>query len=898
MRRTYLSWLLRLLPADFRREYGREMESVVVEHREALRGRGRWWRVPWFWVRQTRSILLLALRLRLGGAPPAPRGWDDGTNRSDGRWTMEGFGQDLRHAARSLLREPGFTLVAGVTLALGIGASTAIFSAVHAVLLRDLPYGDADRIVAVFHTDAETGEVTTGASAANMRDLGESAERLAETAVAEPWSLDLQLEDRAEMLRTWAVSEGFFEVLGVEPRLGRSFRPEEYVAGNEKVVLLGHRSWTTRFGADPDLVGRTLILDEEPYTVVGVLPPDFRYPDRAAAWIPRPPRPWDDNSRAADYMTAVAKLTSGATLAEARAEADRTARSLAEAFPGSNANIGLRLVPFREHLVGDVRTALVVLFSAVGLLLLIACANVAGLMLARGARREREYALRSALGAGRARLVRRIGAESLLLAGAGCGLGIALTYAGIEAIQALGPGHLPRIDQLGVDAAVLAFAVLAAGSSALLSGMAPALRLSRPDLGEALSEGARGAPGGRRIHRLRDRLVVAEVAAAVVLLIGAGLLIRSFTVLVDEELGFDPRDRVAVQVFAYDYPEGELAVFVRQAMENMEAVPGVRDVALTTNVPGANEGAIAAIDIDLPLRVEGRAAPPEGREPVAWTSQISAGYFDVMDIPVVAGRGFDDGDRADSRPVAVINEELARRLFPAEDPLGRRIALPWGAGESGEWPWREIVGVAGDVRPLGFESEPRPEVFLPLTQVGDASLTFVLATGGDAESLVRPAQEAIWETNPSQAVWGAATLEALLADWLRERRFNLLLLTAFAGVALLLAAVGIYGLVSFSVEERVPELGIRRALGSDRGTLLRMVIRRGAVLAAAGVALGILGSLLLTRFLEGMLFGVEPTDWPTYVILAGAVLAVATVASLVPALRATRIDPVVALRQG
>ncbi|GMV06418.1 MAG: hypothetical protein AMXMBFR53_26940 [Gemmatimonadota bacterium] len=882
MSRRLYRLLRRLLPRDFREEYGDEMDRVVEEHWAAVRrDAGAWGRVA-FWAKQCVALLRAAVGLREG------RDGDDGR-----RNTMEGLLQDLRHARRTLLRQPGFAAVTVLTLGLGIGATTAIYSAVRTVLLRDLPYPNAERVVALFQTDARSGARTEGVSAANVRDVDGEAGRVEAAAVADPWSLDLLLEGRAETLRTWSVSRGFFEILGTEALHGRTFTAEEYVEGNEKVVVLGHRSWVGRFGGDPAIVGRTLTLNNEAWLVVGVLPADFRFPDRAEAWIPRPPQTWDEPNRGANYMTGIGLLGPGASVEEAQAEVDRLAASLGEAYPRTNASVGMALVPLREHLVGDVRTPLLVLLAAVGAVLLIACANVAGLMLARGAHRRREFALRGALGASVGRLFQHVTAESLLLAGAGCLVGIGLTYGGVAAIQALGPDHLPRIDELRVDGPVLAFAVIMGGLSAFLAGVAPSLRLSRPDLAEAFTEGGRGTLGGRRGTALRSRLVVAEIAGALVLLIGAGLLVKSFGVLLDKELGFDPEDRLVVQVFAYDYESpADQAAFVDEAIRQMEAVPGVTAVALTTNVPGANDASVASIELEIPYMVLDRAAPPDGQEPVAALSMVSPDLFQVLDIPVVAGRAFRRSDDGEAPRVVIVNEALVRRQFPDEDPLGERIVVRYGRNPQPA----EIVGVVADVRPLGHESEPRPETYLPLAQMGSGSLTFVVKTAGNATALSAPVTEAIWKANPAQAVWGSATLEGLLSEWLKQRRFNLVLLSSFAAVALLLAAVGIYGLISFSVEQRVGELGVRRALGGRSGDILAMVLREGAALALAGIVLGLAGAALLTRFLQGMLFGVEPTDPRTFAGLAVAVLGVAALAALLPAVRAVRVDPAVALR--
>ena len=804
---------------------------------------------------------------------------------------MEGLSHDVRHALRGLWKHPGFAMVTAITLALGIGSSTAIFSAVHAVLLRDLPYAAPDRILVVFHTNRENGERGAGLSPANARDLVERSTRLSAVAVAEPWGADVLVDGRAESLRAWAVSEGFFDAIAVEPALGRLFAPEEYVVGGDPVIVLGYRSWSTRFGADPGVVGGTVTLDDRAVNVVGVLPPDFKLPDEAEFWVPRPARSDDVYTRTGDYMMGVARLAPGATLEQARAEVDQVAATLGEMYPDTNTTLGFDLVPLREHLFGDVRTPLLVLMGAVGFVLLIACANVAGLMLARGAQRHREYALRSALGASTGRLVRQITIDSFLLAGLGCALGIGLTYLGVELIQRLGPDHLPRIEELSVDGVVLLFAVAVTGLSAVLSGVTPSMRLSRPDVKEALGDGARGSTAGAAGLALRNRLVVAEIAAAMVLLVGAGLLSKSFMALLDEELGFDPTDRLVVQAFAYDYPTaGERDGFIRQVAERMEAIPGVRRVALTSSVPAATERAISAIDIDLPYTIEDRAPPPVGQEPVAAISQVSAGYFDALEIEVLEGREFQAVDGPDAPLVIAINETLARQQFGDRSPVGERLVIGYQPVP------REIVGVVADVRPGGHESDPRPEVYFPLAQFPTGSITFVLEAESDAGALTTAAMESIWQVNPSQSVWGATTLDALLADWLKERSFNLLLLGSFAVVALLLAGIGIYGLISFSVEQRIGEFGIRRALGGRSGSIVGMVLEQGARLAGAGVALGILGALILTRFIQGMLFGVEPTDPLTIGLLAAAVLAVAGLSALLPAVRAVRADPAEALR--
>lgn len=871
--------LVRVLPSGFRREYGDEMCRVAEEQWAARRathgstGSGR------FWFRESAALLRAAAGLHRH------------ENETTGGMTMEGFAHDLRQGVRALGRRPGFALLTILTLGLGIGATTAIFSAVNTVILRPLPYADTDRVAVLFRTDSESGERSEGVAAANIRDLRENASLFEEVAVAEPWSQDLLVDGRAISLRTWTVSQGFFQAIGGEAMIGRTFTDDDYDTG-ASLVVLGHRAWVNRFEGDPAILGTTLTLDGDARTVVGVMGPDFRFPDAAEMWIPRFAQPWDENSRAADFMAGVVRLREGVSLTQARTEAAQLADGLESSYPEANANLSYELLPLREYLFGNVQTPLYVLMAAVGFVLLIACANVAGLMLARGAQRERDYALRGALGAGTGRLVGHVVAESLILAGAGCLLGVLLTYAGVGVISALGPDHLPRIDQLSVDRSVLAFAVVVSALSAVLSALAPSLRLSRPNLRDALGDGSRGVGSGQAESRARGRLVVTQVAGAVVLLVGAGLLLRSFGALLDNSLGFDPADRAAVQIFAYDYETaGDRQAVLDQALAGMRAIPGVRRVGITSDLPGATDGVIAKIDILLPFVIQDRDPPPAGQEPIAAVTGISEGYFETMGIELLQGRGFDSGDNPDGAPVVMVNESLARRHFGEASPVGQRLEIQGRNARVSE-----IVGVVADTRPLGHASEPRPEIYRPLLQAGSGSLTFVIAGESDPGLLIQPAMEAIWEANPAQSIYGAVTYESLLTEWLKERRFNLFLLTAFSVIALILSAIGIYGLVSFSVERRMGELGIRRALGGQSGDLVGMVLGQGVRLAAMGLILGLAASWYLTRFIQGMLFEVEPNDPVTMATLGVLVFVIAAIATLLPALRAMRVDPVEALR--
>ncbi len=879
--RIYLR-LLASLPEPERSEYGDEMRRVVEDgwasRRDTRGGIG-----VGFWLRENVALWKTARRWR--------RAHREREGRTMGSM-FDGWSQDLGLSLRALRRRPGFAIVSALTLGVGIGASTAVFSAVHTVLLRDLPYGAADRLLHVAQMDRETGEVETGASAANMLSLSTDATFLDAAAVAEPWSYDLIVEGRAETLKTWAVSEGFLEGLDLTLSLGRSFSPEDYLEGADPVVLLSWSSFVGRFGADSAVVGRTLSLEGNDHTVIGVLPSEVTFPGPAELWSPRPVRSWDATARGAAYMTGVARLAPGASLAQAQAEADRVALAIAEIDPAQSTGLGFRLTPLRDHLFGSVRTPLLVLASAVGLVLLIACANVAGLFVARGIERRREFALRDALGAGRARLVRLMGLESGVLSLAGAGLGIAIAFGSVAGLRALGPDHLPRIDQLAVDRTVLLFALVTGAASAILSGLLPALRSGRTDPSDALREGAAGISHTRGGIRLRRRLVVLEVAGAVVLLVGSGLLIRSFGAILDEELGFDPVGRLALQTFAYGYEdfEGGRQAFVQMAVDNLGALPGVTGVALTTNVPGADDSKLASIDVALPFVRTDRPAPPAGREPQAYQTLVSSSLFEVLDQPLLEGRAFSQVDGPDGTPVAIVNETFVRRYFPGESAIGRSIL--WSREEAP----RTIIGVVADVRLNGHASPPRADVYLPLSQRGEGSLTFVLETEVAAAGLAEAAREAIWAANPLQAIWGVATLESLVADRLLERRFNLAVLGGFALIALFLASIGIYGLGSYSVRARRGEMGIRRALGGRTRSILAMILGEGTRLAALGVALGLVGSLFATRLLQGMLFGVEATDPLTLGAIAVVVLAAAVLAALVPALYAGRVHPAEALR--
>lgn len=804
--------------------------------------------------------------------------------------------QDIRYGVRMLLKNPGFTTIAVLTLSLGVGANTAIFSIVNGVLLRDLPFPEADRIVTLWENNANDGLERDDVSPANFLDWRERQQSFQELAFANPFSLDYVADGEPVTLRSALVSKGFFDVLGATPLHGRVFAPEEYEPGKNKSVILSYALWQRLFGSDPHIVGTKLTLDGEAMTVVGVMRQDFRlhlFDVGEELWGPQVITESLKTQRKATYLKVLGRLKPGVTVEQARAEMTGIANTLTAEYPATNTGIGVTAITLPEHLTGKWRAALLILLGAVGFVLLIACTNIANLLLARGADRERELAIRAAIGAGRGRLLRQLLTESLLIAILGCGIGIVFARWCVHLLVAFNPGDIPRIEQVGVDGTTLIFVTAVGFFTALLFGIAPALKFSRPNLQQSLKESGRTVSGATS-HRLRNSLVVSEIALAVVLLIGAGLLVRSFVTLINVDPGF-AIDRVAsLQVFIWDrYPRPEQRIaYVAETLMRIEQMPDVEAVGVTTALPILESSATTSI----PVTIDGRPPLPAGQEPVAQNTIATAGYFHAIGARVTRGRLFNQFDSSSSLKVAIINETMAQRYWPNEDPVGRKFSLR-SAGRSQPGPVTlEIAGVVSDLRQDGLEKIPRPEFFRPHSQVPSGSLIYVVRTRNDAAALIPALRESIWKTSPDQPFYSVTTMDRLVSDSLKARRFNLVLLGAFAGLALILALTGVYGVMSFVTRQRTHEIGVRVALGAKARDIATLVLKHGFKLAIMGTVIGAMAALALTRLMTALLFGVTATDPATFGMVVVLLPAIALLACYLPARRAMKIDPLDALR--
>lgn len=810
------------------------------------------------------------------------------------RW-LDHFAQDLRYGARSLLRTPGFTAVAVIALALGIGANTAIFSVVSAVLLRPLAYQDADRLVTILHDGSSPVAV---ANYLDWRDQSRSFEAMG---AAEYWSPNLTNSDSPEHLAGLRVTQNLLPMLGIDPLLGRVFVPGEDRKGAEHEVVLSYRLWQRRFSGDRNVLGKLMTLNGEGYTVVGVMPPEFKFAPfwatRAELWAPQA---FGDrvHSRGGNSLRVFARLKRGRTLTEARAEIAGITGRLERQYPGTNR--GVVVTPLKENVVGKIEAPLLVLLGAVGFVLLIACANVAHMLLARTSDRQREIAVRAALGAGRGRVIRQFLTENLLLAAVGAASGMVLAVWGTEALVTLSPAYLPRVDTVAIDARVVLFLLVITVLTAVVFGMVPATHAAAGNLSAALKEGGRGGSDGVRRNRLRSFLVASEFALAFMLLMGAGLMIRSFSALQSVDPGFNPHHVISMVVSVAGSQEAEpnrREIFYRQLLRQVRALPGVQAAG------GINHLPLAGDMWGWPFSIEGRPKPRPGESPTAVYRIVMPGYFQTMRLPLLRGRAIADNDDARAPGVLVINERAASEYWPGEDPIGKRVTFD--DDKRNPPTWLTVIGVARNARQDDWASEPYPEVYLAALQnrdfLGDgeahiAYLTLVVRAAGDPAELAPAVKKAVWGFDRNLPISEVLTMDRVVADATAQPRFETLLLGVFAAVALLLAAVGIYGVMSYSVSRRTHEIGIRISLGASRGEVLWMVLRQGMVQALAGTAAGVAGALLLSRLMVRMLYGVRPTD-PLILGGVAAVLGLAALlASCVPARQATRIEPMVALR--
>lgn len=810
---------------------------------------------------------------------------------------MDTFFQDLRFSVRTLLKRPGFTAVAVLTLTLGIGATTAIFSVVNGVLLRPLPFREPERTLVLWENNFKDGIERDDVSPANFLDWRERNGSFENIAFVNPYSLDYLDGPEPETWQTAMVSEGFFDILGANTIIGRTFTPEEYRSSGINAVVLTYGLWQRNFASDPNIVGRNLRLDDHAATIVGVLSPEFKlnlFETEKVAYAPQFPDESMSRQRRATYLKVVARLREGATVEQARGEMDTIAAGLASEYPQTNSGVGVTTVALADQMTGHVRPALLILLGAVGFVLLIGCANVANLLLARASERTREFAIRAALGAGRRRIIRQLLTESLMLSLLGGAGGLLLSVWSIDLIVALSPGNIPRIEEAGLDPATMVFAMLMTALSAVLFGLAPALQLSKPNLNEHLKEARPSASPSR--HGLRSALVVVEIALAMVLLVGAGLLVRSFVSLLRTDPGFASDRVVGLQTFIWDRyttPQ-QRATYVEQVLQRLQSVPGVTAAGVTTALPFFE----SSISSSLPFTIEGEARPPAGQEPTAFYTIATNDYFAALGVPLVSGRLFTQFDRGGAPLVILINETMAKRFFPDQDPVGKKILVRGSQrGQNAPPPpLSEIVGVVGDLRHEGLDQEPRPEYFRPYEQWLTGSIIFTVRTSGAPATVIPTLKARLWEVNSTQPIYQVATLDNLITDSLKARRFSLLLLGSLAALALVLALVGIYGVMSLATRQRTHEIGVRMALGAKGGDVLRLVMAHGLKLATAGVGLGIAGAAAMTRLMRTLLYEVSATDPLTFIQVALLLTVAAIVACYIPARRATKVDPMIALR--
>ncbi len=797
--------------------------------------------------------------------------------------------KDIRYGLRSLVRNPAFTAIAIITLSLGIGANTAIFSVVNAVLLRPLPFADAERIMWLWDTGPQLPTMPT--SIPEFLDWKEQNHSFESLAAFLTGNMFLDSGDGTEDVPVGLVTPEMFSLFKVNPIIGRTFTEEETQPGRFRVAVLSHSTWQKRFGSDPNIAGRTIQLNGRPYTIVGVMPAGFSFPERATLWRPLV-IDRANLDRGPHFLNVVGRLKPDVTMAQAQAEMSTLSARLSKEHPEKTSGHGVKIVSLADIVVGDIGRALFVLLGAVGFVLLIACANLANLMLARIGGREREIAVRTALGASRVRIVRQLLTESLLLAVAGGAVGLLLAIWAVSWLVSLSPDTIPRLNEIRVDMRVAGFTLLISAATGVLFGVVPALQASKTEFTDALKESGRTTAGVRK-QRLRSALVVSEVALSLVLLVGAGLLIRSFAKLNQVNPGFNPEQvlTMGVSLLPNKYPEDQqVATFYSQLLQQSATVPGVISVSATAGLP------VSGADTTDNFTIEGRPAIPKESEPLTEYWVVTPRYFQAMGIPLLAGRDFSDADTKQSPNVVIINDEFRRRHFSSEDPLGHRLRL-----QGQERDPLLIVGVVGNSRNIALDAQPRAAAYVPFLQDPLStnlarSLTIVARTKSDPGAVAGSLRSVVTSMDKSVPVYAVKPMTEYLRDSLSRRRFSMVLLSTFSGVALILAALGIYGVISYGVIQRTHEMGIRMALGAQRSDVLKLVLRQAMIVVLVGVAIGLLGSWALTRLMKSLLFNVSVTDPLTFAGIAVLMILIALLACLIPAMRATKVDPLVALR--
>jgi putative ABC transport system permease protein len=813
---------------------------------------------------------------------------------------MESLLNDIRYGVRSLLKHPGFTAIAVLTLALGIGANTAIFSVVNATLLRPLPFKDPERVVMVWGYLEKMAQTIDRlpSSSGNFVSLHDQNHSLEKLAAFRSWGWQLTGGGEPELLRGARVSSDFFPAVGASPILGRSFLPEEDLPNRAPVAIISHSLWQRRFAADPNVIGKTMTLTGQNVMVVGVMPQGFQFPGGANmipglqfaldndVWMPLALTDEDKQIQGTMNLAVIGRLKPGVSSSQAETEL----RTLQQNLPLGTIGYTLNVVPLHQQMVGKIRKLLLVLLATVAFVLLIACANIANLLLVRATSRQKETAIRAALGAGRLRLIRQLLTESLLLSLTGGALGLLLAVWGNSLLISLIPADVPRIHEINVDGRILAFTLFVSCLTGLVFGLAPALQSSKLDLNESLKEGLRGTTAGLRQNRLRSLLVVSEVAMALVVLISAALLIKSFVRLLEVKPGFNPANVLTMDIQLPNLPpsryagDDEQTAFFQQLMDRLKTLPGVESAGAVVSLPLS--GAFEGTDVIL----AGQESLPDAERPNADYTTVTPDYFRALQIPLVKGRQFTVRDNKSAPGVIIINEVMAQRLWPNEDPLGKHFTVGF------EKDPREIVGVVGNIRQTTLDAELRPAMYLPHLQSPNAGLTVLVRTSGEPLAIAAAVREQVRALDKDVPVTHIQTMDQVFGASVAQQRFSMLVVGLFAGLALVLASVGIYGVMAYSVAQRAHEIGVRMALGARTAQVLKLILKDGMTLALLGVGVGLAGAFALTRLIATLLFGVTPTDATTLIVVSLALLGVALVACYIPARRATKVDPLVALR--